>query len=99
MQATKSDAACFFERENGQLTGITDTGQLPVFYGIPDFVRHRGAIMMMASLQVDDSLLLGTKTFMEREMVTSRLFPSKGRETIGSSPVAFNGIIHDGCHT
>lgn len=57
------------------------------------FVRHssNGDFEGMSVLQVDDTLITGTDSFLADEERESKAFPSKGRTEIGSKKTKFNG--------
>lgn len=43
-------------------------------------------------IQVDDTICAGTSSFLDEEKLRSKEFPSKGKETISSTAVRFNGV-------
>lgn len=57
------------------------------------FVRHdeHGRLDGMSVVQVDDTLIMGSPSFMDDEERESAAFPSKGRTSVEAKPVAFNG--------
>jgi hypothetical protein len=59
------------------------------------FVRHDGdgKVEMLTVLQVDDSLVTGTKVFLAQEEHESKAFATKRRTMIEHEDVAFNGSV------
>lgn len=57
------------------------------------FVRRDGGELSgLIALQVDDSLTVGTKEFLEEEKEAARQFKTKERTTINNKPTTFNGV-------
>eukprot|EP00173_Palmaria_palmata_P002129 Plantae.Rhodophyta-Palmaria_palmata.ctg23110.p2 GENE.Plantae.Rhodophyta-Palmaria_palmata.ctg23110~~Plantae.Rhodophyta-Palmaria_palmata.ctg23110.p2 ORF type:complete len:105 (+),score=10.86 Plantae.Rhodophyta-Palmaria_palmata.ctg23110:224-538(+) len=86
----QSGAMCYrtFARYHSNYLLMHHTATVPAV-----FVRHDeiGRLDGMSVVQVDDTLIMGSPTFMVDEERESFAFPSKGRTTILDQPVGFNG--------
>lgn len=56
------------------------------------YKRGDGALKSMVSLQVHDSLIVGTQTFLNEESLITKSVTTNPRKNLSEEPILFNGL-------